>query len=160
MRVLIYTDGACSGNPGPGGWGVYMRAFDREGSLVKEMQIHGSSKETTNNRMELEAVYQALSAIKIANQDIQLYSDSKYVIDGIQKWIHGWKNKGWRTRSGEPVKNADLWHKIDLTACDHRIEWIWVKGHANTPGNIIADRLACKGRDEALSKIMEQEDAG
>lgn len=149
MKIVIYTDGACSGNPGPGGWGAYMRAFDKNGAVVKEQELYGANPMTTNNRMEMQAVVEALRAIKVMGQDIQVFSDSKYVLDGIRKWIEGWKRRGWKTAEGKPVKNADLWHEMDTLAQDHALIWTWVKGHADNPGNTIADLLACKGRDEA-----------
>lgn len=149
MKIQIFTDGACSGNPGPGGWGVYIRGFDSSGSLVKEKEMHGAEAQTTNNRMEMQAVIEGLRAITAPGQRIQVFSDSKYVIDGIRKWIFGWKRRNWKTAEGKPVKNAELWHEIDQLASEHDVTWTWVKGHADNPGNIIADRLACKGRDEA-----------
>lgn len=155
MKIQIFTDGACSGNPGCGGWGVYMRAFNNEGSLIAEKELHGSSSNTTNNRMELQAVIEGLKAIKNPNADIQVFSDSKYVIDGIRKWIFGWKRRGWKTAEGKPVKNAEQWWEIDQISSELRVIWTWVKGHADNPGNIIADRLACKGRDEAKEERGE-----
>ncbi|MEM7650544.1 MAG: ribonuclease HI [Pseudomonadota bacterium] len=136
--VEIYTDGACSGNPGPGGWGVLMRYGDAE----KEM--NGGEEETTNNRMEMMAVIKALEAIKGAPK-IELYTDSKYVMDGINQWLEGWKAKGWKTAAKKPVKNQDLWQQIDALVGAHDVTFHWVKGHAGDPGNERADSLAVAG---------------
>ena len=138
--VEIYTDGACKGNPGPGGWGVLMRS----GSHQRE--LHGGEPSTTNNRMELTAVIQALRALKRPCQ-VSLYLDSEYVRKGITEWIHGWKARGWRTASRDPVKNVELWQALDalVSGGGHRIEWHWVKGHAGHPGNERADELANLG---------------
>ena len=137
-RVEIFTDGACRGNPGPGGWGAILRL----GSAEKE--LWGGEALTTNNRMELTAVIRALEALKrpIA---ARVHTDSQYVLKGISEWIHGWKRNGWRTADKKPVKNADLWRELDRMAADHRIEWIWVKGHAGHPENERADALARRG---------------
>ena len=139
-HVVIYTDGACKGNPGPGGWGVYLKS---EGF---EKELWGGERETTNNRMELTAVIEGLAALKRPCQ-VSLYLDSQYVRQGITEWIHGWKRKGWVTASKQPVKNADLWRKLDglVHAGPHKIEWHWVKGHAGDPGNERADALANRG---------------
>jgi len=139
-HVVIYTDGACKGNPGPGGWGVYLKS---EGF---EKELWGGERETTNNRMELTAVIEGLAALKRPCQ-VSLYLDSQYVRQGITEWIHGWKRKGWVTASKQPVKNADLWRKLDglVHAGPHQIEWHWVKGHAGDPGNERADSLANRG---------------
>ncbi|MBV1901386.1 MAG: ribonuclease HI [Kordiimonadaceae bacterium] len=136
--VIIYTDGACSGNPGPGGWGALLLY----GSDEKELT--GGEFETTNNRMELTAAIQALNALK-RRCTIELHTDSTYVKDGITKWIIGWKAKGWRTAAKKPVKNEDLWRALDDAAANHDIEWKWVKGHAGDPGNERADELANQG---------------
>lgn len=138
--VLIYTDGACRGNPGPGGWGAVMIA----GKHRKE--ICGGDLATTNNRMELMAVIEALTALK-RPCEVALHLDSEYVRKGITEWIRGWKAKGWRTSTNQPVKNADLWQRLDalVAAGGHRIQWIWVKGHAGDPGNERADALANMG---------------
>ena len=142
-QVVIYTDGACKGNPGPGGWGAVLRS----GTLEKE--LFGGELGTTNNRMELMAVIQALGALKRPCQ-VALYLDSQYVRQGITEWIHGWKKKGWRTAAGQPVKNVELWQRLDELAhrAGHVIEWHWVKGHAGDPGNERADALAGKGARE------------
>lgn len=139
-HVVIYTDGACKGNPGPGGWGVYLRS---EGF---EKELWGGERETTNNRMELTAVIEGLAALKRPCR-VSLYLDSQYVRQGITEWIHGWKRKGWVTAAKQPVKNADLWRKLDdlVHAGPHKIEWHWVKGHAGDPGNERADALANRG---------------
>jgi len=139
--VEIYTDGACSGNPGPGGWGAFLIYGEHE----KEMC--GGETETTNNRMELTAAIEALSALT-RPCIINLHTDSTYVKDGITKWIIGWKAKGWRTAAKKPVKNADLWQLLDDAVTRHDITWKWVKGHAGNPGNEKADALANRGMDE------------
>ena len=139
--VEIYTDGACSGNPGPGGWG----AFLIYGKHEKEMC--GGEAETTNNRMELTAAIEALSALSRPCK-INLHTDSTYVKDGITKWIKGWKAKGWKTAAKKPVKNADLWQLLDDAVTRHDITWKWVKGHAGNPGNEKADALANQGMDK------------
>ena len=147
-QVVIYTDGACKGNPGPGGWGVLLQA----GPHVKE--LFGGELGTTNNRMELSAVIEALRALK-RPCDVTLFLDSEYVRKGITEWIHGWKAKGWKTAAKQPVKNADLWQQLDalVQGAGHRIEWRWVKGHAGDPGNERADALANQGVDKALGRI-------
>jgi ribonuclease HI len=138
--VVIYTDGACKGNPGPGGWGVYLKAGEFEKELC------GGETQTTNNRMELMAVIQALKALTRPCQ-VLLYLDSEYVRKGITEWIHGWKKKGWMTAAKQPVKNADLWRELDtlVSQSSHKIDWRWVKGHAGDPGNERADALANQG---------------
>ena len=147
-QVVIYTDGACKGNPGPGGWGVLMQA----GPHTKE--LFGGERETTNNRMELTAVNEALRALK-RPCDVTLFLDSEYVRKGITEWIHGWKAKGWKTSTKQPVKNVELWQALDalVSGAGHRIEWRWVKGHAGDPGNERADALANLGVDRALGRI-------
>ncbi|MDP3423530.1 MAG: ribonuclease HI [Burkholderiaceae bacterium] len=139
-HVTIYTDGACKGNPGPGGWGVYLQ------SEAHEKELFGGERDTTNNRMELMAVIQALTALK-RPCEVTLFLDSEYVRKGITEWIKGWKAKGWKTAAKQPVKNADLWMQLDALVASggHRIEWRWVKGHAGDPGNERADALANKG---------------
>ena len=137
--IIIYTDGACSGNPGPGGWGAL---------LIKEphrKEINGGEKETTNNRMELRAAIEALNTLKYAPSDVVLYTDSNYVKGGITGWIENWKKNGWKTANKKPVKNADLWQDLDEVASQHNITWRWIKGHAGHPGNERADELAREG---------------
>lgn len=140
-EVDIYTDGACKGNPGPGGWGALLRT----GTHEKEMW--GGEPDTTNNRMELTAVIRALEALK-RPVSARVHTDSKYVQQGISEWIHGWKKNGWKTASKTPVKNADLWQQLDRLASQHRLQWIWVKGHAGHPENERADALANRGIEE------------
>jgi len=139
-EVTIYTDGACKGNPGPGGWGALLRAGGTEKELC------GGESLTTNNRMELRAVIEALAALKRPCH-VHVYLDSEYVRKGITEWLPGWKAKGWKTASKQPVKNADLWRQLDelVHARGHRIEWHWVRGHTGDPGNERADALANRG---------------
>ena len=146
--VEIYTDGACKGNPGPGGWGALLRSASGQ-----EKEIFGGELNTTNNRMELTAVIEALKALK-RPCTVALYLDSQYVRQGITQWIHGWKAKGWRTADKQPVKNVDLWQELDrlVSSSGHRIEWHWVKGHAGDPGNERADALANQGVAQALGR--------
>jgi ribonuclease HI len=134
-RVDIFTDGACSGNPGPGGWGAILRY----GEVEKELA--GGEPQTTNNRMELMAAIAALEALKRPAK-IRLYTDSMYVKDGITKWVHGWKKNAWRTADKKPVKNIELWQRLDAAAQPHDIEWLWVKGHSGHPENDRVDALA------------------
>ncbi|MFM2209966.1 MAG: ribonuclease [Pseudomonadota bacterium] len=138
--VEIYTDGACKGNPGPGGWGVLLRAG------TSEKELFGGEASTTNNRMELRAVIEALSALK-RPCDVKLHVDSQYVLKGMTEWLQGWKAKGWRTAGKQPVKNVDLWQQLDalVNGAGHRIEWHWVRGHNGDPGNERADELANQG---------------
>ena len=137
-RVQIHTDGACSGNPGPGGWGAILeyRGVEKE--------LYGGEPETTNNRMELMAAIEALAALKRASS-ADLYTDSKYLRDGVTQWIHNWKRNGWKTAAKKPVKNADLWRRLDDLLAGHTIEWHWVKGHAGHDLNERADELARMG---------------
>jgi ribonuclease HI len=137
-EVEIFTDGACKGNPGPGGWGVVIRAGARE------KELSGGEPLTTNNRMELLAAIRGLEALKRPCR-VQLYTDSTYVRDGITKWIHGWRKNGWRTADKKPVKNAELWQELVEAAAPHRVEWHWVKGHSGHAENDRADALACDG---------------
>ncbi|MEP4379946.1 MAG: ribonuclease HI [Alphaproteobacteria bacterium] len=134
-RIVIYTDGACSGNPGPGGWGAILRAGEHE------KELSGGEDETTNNRMELMAAIAALEELKQPSP-VDLYTDSTYVRDGIMKWIHNWKRNGWKTAARKPVKNVDLWKRLEQVMEPHDIEWHWVKGHAGHPDNERADELA------------------
>ena len=146
-RVEIYTDGACKGNPGPGGWGVLLKS----GGTEKE--LFGGELVTTNNRMELTAVIMALQALKRPCHVI-LHADSQYVLKGITEWLAGWKAKGWKTAAKQPVKNVDLWQKLDalVAATEHKIDWRWVKGHDGDPGNERADELANRGVEQALDQ--------
>ena len=136
--VTIYTDGACKGNPGPGGWGVAMNYKD------KQKELCGGEPETTNNRMELMAAIQALESLN-RSCAVKLHTDSKYVLQGITEWMVNWKKRGWKTAGNKPVKNEDLWRRLDQAIQRHSIEWIWVKGHAGDPGNERADALANQG---------------
>jgi ribonuclease HI len=138
--VSIYSDGACKGNPGPGGWGALLVSGGRE------RELFGGEAHTTNNRMELLAVIQALEALT-RHCEIDLYTDSQYVKNGIETWIHGWKRNGWKTADKKPVKNADLWHELDALAKRHTVRWHWVRGHNDHPGNERADALANRGVD-------------
>jgi ribonuclease HI len=143
--VVIYTDGACKGNPGPGGWGAILqyRGHERE--------IFGGEARTTNNRMELTAVIRALESLK-RRAPVEIYTDSQYVKNGIETWIRAWKRNGWKTADRKPVKNADLWLELDQLATEHDITWHWVRGHADTEGNTRADALANRGVDGLREK--------
>ena len=143
--VEIHTDGACRGNPGPGGWGVLLR------SNGAEKELYGGEAATTNNRMELMAAIRALEALKRPSR-VKLYTDSIYVMKGITTWIHSWKRRGWRTADKQPVKNADLWRELDALRAKHEVEWHWVKGHAGHPENERADELANKGIPDASDR--------
>jgi len=140
--IKVFTDGACSGNPGPGGWGAILRWNGNE------KELKGGEAQTTNNRMELLAAIRSLEALKGGPHRIELYTDSSYVKDGISSWIHGWKRNGWKTAAKKPVKNQDLWQALDEAQSRHDIEWVWVKGHSDNPGNEAADALANRGIDE------------
>jgi ribonuclease HI len=140
--VEVYTDGACSGNPGPGGWGAVLRYGDHE------RELSGGEPQTTNNRMELMAAIQALESLT-RPVDVHLHTDSTYVRNGITKWIHGWQRNGWRTAARAPVKNVDLWQRLVAAIERHEVRWFWVKGHNGHPDNERADQLACRGRDQA-----------
>ena len=139
--VIIHADGGCRGNPGPGGWGALLQAGDRE------KELWGGEPATTNNRMELTAAIRALEALK-RPATVHLHTDSQYLQKGISEWIRNWKRNGWRTASKQPVKNADLWQRLDELAARHQIKWCWVKGHAGHAGNERADALANRGMDE------------
>jgi ribonuclease HI len=144
-RVVVHTDGACSGNPGPGGWGAILEFNGREKELC------GGAPDTTNNRMELTAAIEALRALK-GPCIVELHTDSKYVQDGISRWIHGWKRNGWKTADRKPVKNADLWQALEAETSTHEIDWRWIKGHAGHDVNERADELARKGMAPFLTK--------
>lgn len=141
--VELFTDGACKGNPGPGGWGVVLRY----GTAEKE--LYGGEKETTNNRMELMAAIMGLETLTRACV-VRVTTDSQYVRKGITEWMSGWKRKGWKTAAGKPVKNKDLWERLDAQNSHHKVEWCWVKGHAGHRENEMADELACRGAQEII----------
>ncbi len=143
--VSIYTDGACKGNPGPGGWGVYLRYKDIEKAFC------GGEPATTNNRMELMAAIQALEVLNQSCQ-IRLHTDSKYVLQGITEWMANWKKRSWKTAANQPVKNVELWQRLDQAIQRHNIEWIWIKGHSGEPGNERADQLANQGIDQLRTR--------
>jgi len=142
-QVIIYTDGACRGNPGPGGWGALIK-FEST-----EKEIFGGQPDTTNNQMELSAAIEGLAALK-EPCSVELFTDSKYVMDGITQWIQNWKKNNWRTAAKKDVKNKELWQKLDQLISQHRVQWHWVKGHSGDEGNEIADLLANKGIDSIL----------
>lgn len=148
LRVLelkAFTDGACSGNPGPGGWGVVLQAINA-GEIVKERELSGGAGETTNNQMELMAAISALETLDRAST-ITVVTDSSYVKDGVSTWIHGWKRNGWKTAAKKPVKNVELWQRLDAAQARHNVTWEWVKGHAGHPENERADTLARAGME-------------
>ena len=142
--IEIYTDGACRGNPGPGGWAALLKSGEHE------KEISGAEPATTNNRMELTAVIRALETLRRPVQ-AQIYTDSEYVLRGITEWLAGWKARGWRTADRKPVKNQDLWEQLDALAAQHRLEWRWVRGHSGVPGNERVDRLA----NEAIDALQQ-----
>ena len=143
--VVIYTDGACSGNPGPGGWGAVLTFGDRE------KEICGGEPDTTNNRMEMMAAIQALELL-VKPCKVELHTDSQYLRNGVTQWIHGWKKRGWKTADNKPVKNEDLWKRLDSARLRHEVDWRWVKGHAGHVMNERADGLARKGLEEARKR--------
>ncbi len=147
VSVRIYADGGCRGNPGPGGWGVVLLANQRD------KELWGSEANTTNNRMELTAAIRALEALNRPTT-VDLHTDSQYVQKGISQWIHNWKRNGWRTADNKPVKNADLWQRLDELCSAHRIRWIWLRGHAGDAGNERADRLANRAMDELQASLQ------
>ena len=146
-RVVIYTDGACNGNPGIGGWGAFLSIDEH----VRELS--GGELQTTNNRMELRATIEALTALKYPCS-VDLYTDSVYVRDGVTKWLDNWKRNGWRTAGKQPVKNQDLWEQLDRVMAQHTITWHWVKGHSGDPGNERADALANLGIQELRERML------
>ena len=143
--IELYTDGACRGNPGPGGWGVLVRAQNNE------KRLYGGEPDTTNNRMELMAAIQALESLT-SRSNVKLTSDSQYVLKGINEWMENWKKRGWKTAAKKPVKNVDLWQRLDNAREGHAVEWFWVKGHSGHVENEIADELANLGIDELMQK--------
>lgn len=147
-KVVIYTDGACRGNPGPGGWGAILQYGD------KTRELFGGEANTTNNRMELTAAIRALEALS-RECDVVLFTDSKYVRHGIEDWMPQWKRRGWRTAARKPVKNVDLWQELDAQVKEHRVDWQWVRGHSGNEGNERADELANRGLDELLEGAGE-----
>lgn len=146
-KVDIYADGACKGNPGPGGWGAWLSYGG------KEKEMCGGELLTTNNRMELLAVIRALEALN-RSCEVRVHTDSQYVQKGISEWIHGWKKRGWKTADKQPVKNDDLWRQLDELAQQHNVEWVWVKGHAGDVGNERADALANRGVEQIMTKAV------
>ena len=151
-QVEIFTDGACKGNPGPGGWGAIIR------SGANEKEISGGEPLTTNNRMELLAAIRALEALKRPCR-VDLFTDSNYVRDGITKWIHGWKRNGWKTADRKPVKNAELWQELVDAAAPHQVEWHWVRGHAGHPENERADQLACAAASQFAQEFRSRNES-
>ena len=149
-NLIAYTDGACSRNPGPGGWGVVIQAKSVD-KVVKQQSLKGGAAETTNNRMELMAAISALEALD-RSSEITIVTDSVYVKDGVTKWIIGWKRNGWKTAAKKPVKNEDLWKRLDTVREKHQVVWEWVKGHAGHPENELADELARSGMDPFKAK--------
>ena len=145
LELKAFTDGACSGNPGPGGWGVVLQAINA-GEIVQERELSGGAGETTNNQMELMAAISALETLDRAST-ITVITDSSYVKDGVSTWIHGWKRNGWKTAAKKPVKNVELWQRLDAAQARHKVTWEWVKGHAGHPENERADALARAGMD-------------
>lgn len=143
-QVVVYTDGACSGNPGPGGWGVWLRYGEHE------KELFGGEEQTTNNRMELMAAIQALETLTRPSS-VALHTDSSYVRNGIMTWLDNWKRNQWKTAAKKPVKNVDLWQRLDKAAARHTVEWHWVRGHSGDQGNERADALARRGRDQAAT---------
>jgi ribonuclease HI len=155
--LFAYTDGACSGNPGPGGWGVLMLAKEGE-TVLRSRELHGGEADTTNNRMELLAAISALEALTRASE-ITVVTDSAYVKNGVSQWIHGWKRNGWRTADKKPVKNVDLWQRLDEAQARHCVTWEWIKGHAGHPENERADELARAGMAPFKPKKAKANDA-
>ncbi len=150
-HVFLYTDGACSGNPGPGGWAFVLK----HPSTGKQLERSGAELDTTNNRMELMAAIEGLKALK-AKSTVELYSDSKYVLNGLKEWLPGWKAKGWKTASKQPVKNVDLWKELDALASGHEVKFHWIRGHNEHPENERCDRLAVAAREALVSNRASQ----
>ncbi len=156
MRIIAYTDGACSGNPGPGGWGLYLTAENKNGKILKMKALYGKDLHTTNNKMELTAAIKSLKNLeKESGVIITIRTDSQYVRKGITEWLSTWKNNNWRTSNKKPVANQELWQELDSMVSRHLVNWEWVKGHAGDPGNEKADELAVRGRDEAVKDIED-----
>ncbi|MGC0371777.1 MAG: hypothetical protein DGJ47_000477 [Rickettsiaceae bacterium] len=147
-EVIIYTDGACSGNPGPGGWGALLIFKDTK------KEIFDGTQETTNNQMEMQAAISALQQLK-KTCNVNIYTDSVYVQKGITQWIHGWQRNNWRKSDNKPVKNVELWKELQSEINKHNVTWHWVKGHANNEGNIIADSLAVRGKEKAITMMSK-----
>ena len=145
FELFAFTDGACSGNPGPGGWGVVLQAKDGE-AILKELELWGGACQTTNNQMELMAAIEALDSLDRSSK-ITVVTDSVYVKNGITKWLSGWKKNGWRTSSNRPVKNIDLWQRLDFAQARHSVTWLWIKGHSGHSENQRADNLARRGME-------------
>ncbi|TCD06215.1 ribonuclease HI [Erythrobacteraceae bacterium CFH 75059] len=145
-HVEIFTDGACKGNPGPGGWAALLRMGRHE------KELSGNESETTNNRMEMIAIIRGLGAL-IEPCMVTVHTDSRYVVDGITKWVHGWKKRGWISASRKPVRNADLWHELIAAAAPHQIEWVWVRGHAGHPENERVDQIASRQAEQARAEL-------
>ncbi len=156
-ELFAYTDGACSGNPGPGGWGVLMIAREGE-TVVRTRELNGGEADTTNNRMELLAAISALEALSRPST-ITVVTDSAYVKNGVSQWIHGWKRNGWKTADRKPVKNVDLWQRLDEARARHNVTWEWIKGHAGHPENERADELAREGMKPYKPKKKTSDDA-
>ena len=155
LRIIAYTDGACSGNPGPGGWGLYLKAENEKGKILKENKFFGNEVHTTNNRMELIGAIKAMEKLNQKNGvSLTIRTDSTYVRKGITEWLSSWKKNNWRKSDKKPVENKDLWEQLDKIVSKHSVKWEWVKGHAGEPGNEIADALARKGRDEAKKNCI------
>lgn len=154
--IIAYTDGACSGNPGPGGWGVLLQARDGD-VVVKSRDLSGGEADTTNNRMELLAAISALETLDRPTQ-LTIVTDSAYVKNGVTSWIHGWKRNGWRTSAKKPVKNVDLWQRLDAATDRHTVQWEWVKGHAGHPENERADELARQGMAPFKPKKIDKKE--
>ena len=154
MNITAYIDGACSGNPGPGGWGVCWIETDQKGNVVSEEEIYGPSTDTTNQKMELTAAIKALEKlITKGEKEITIKADSQYVVKGITEWILNWRQNGWVNSNNKPIGNMDLFKELDSLASQVNANWVWVKGHAGEPGNEKADKLAVKGRDEAKQML-------
>ena len=151
-RLVAYTDGACSGNPGPGGWGVLLQALS-DGNVVKERELSEGKETTTNNKMELMAAIAALEILD-RSSEITIFTDSKYVMNGIQTWLSGWKKNNWKTSSKKSVKNADLWKRLDALCQQHEVDWKWVKGHAGNIGNERVDELARRAMEPYKKKNL------